>query len=166
MQYTYDYNDQTYTVDISRQPDGNYRVVMGEAVYSVSASQLEAGTWLITRDGGQQIAHASADDERRFLHVGGQHYELTAVDLAARRRRGGRSGSGDLTAEMPGQVIDVRVAPGDSVTSGQVLVILEAMKMEIRVTASADGTVTALHVSPGDVVDRGQTLVELAAPAE
>jgi len=163
MQYTYDYNDQTYTVDISRQPDGGYRVVIGDASYTVSAAQLGDGSWLLTRDGGQQIAQASGDDERRYLHVGGQHYELDAVDVAARRRKGSRGGSGDLTAEMPGQVMAVRVAPGDAVESGQVLVILEAMKMEIRVTAPADGTVAALHVAPGDVVDRGQRLVELTS---
>ncbi|MCB9457792.1 MAG: biotin/lipoyl-binding protein [Anaerolineaceae bacterium] len=63
---------------------------------------------------------------------------------------------------MPGQVVNVLVAVGDSVTRGQTLVVLEAMKMEIRVAAPGDGTVRRLLVAQGDVVERGQLLLEVA----
>jgi biotin carboxyl carrier protein len=71
-----------------------------------------------------------------------------------------RSG-GDLTAQMPGQVVETLVSDGESVASGQTLVILEAMKMEIRIAAPADGVVKKVLVSQGDIVDRGQPLVEM-----
>jgi biotin carboxyl carrier protein len=64
---------------------------------------------------------------------------------------------------MPGQVVDVLVAEGETVTRGQTLVILEAMKMEIRAAAPADGRVKRLLVGKGDVVERGQHLVEFEA---
>jgi biotin carboxyl carrier protein len=60
---------------------------------------------------------------------------------------------------MPGKVLDVRVAVGDEVTAGQVLVVLEAMKMEHRFAAPVDGVVTAVHVAVGDQVQHGATLL-------
>ena len=62
---------------------------------------------------------------------------------------------------MPGRVLDVLVAAGDAVKRGATLVLLEAMKMELRIQAAADGQVTRIHVKPGEVVERGQVLVEV-----
>jgi acetyl/propionyl-CoA carboxylase alpha subunit len=79
---------------------------------------------------------------------------------------GAEAGSrhGTMTAPMPGTVIGVGVAPGDSVTARQPLVVLEAMKMEMPVTAPFSATVTAVHVAPGDQVAAGAPLVELGPP--
>ena len=62
---------------------------------------------------------------------------------------------------MPGNILDVKVANGDSVTKGQVLLILEAMKMENEIMAPCDGTVTSVAVNKGDVVNPGQTLITI-----
>ena len=64
-------------------------------------------------------------------------------------------------APMPGTVLAIRVAPGEAVEAGQVLVILEAMKMENTVTAPAAGTVSNVAVATGAQVQRGDVLVEL-----
>lgn len=53
--------------------------------------------------------------------------------------------------------------PGDTVTRGQTLVLLEAMKMELRIAAPLDGQVRAVHCAAGQVVERGQILIELQA---
>ena len=66
---------------------------------------------------------------------------------------------------MPGKVIKVLVAAGDTVASGQPLVILEAMKMEHVIKAPAAGAVSDVGVKPGDFVEDGRTLVTLAAAA-
>jgi acetyl-CoA/propionyl-CoA carboxylase, biotin carboxylase, biotin carboxyl carrier protein len=71
------------------------------------------------------------------------------------------SGHGTITAPMPGTVISVGVAPGDSVTARQPLVVLEAMKMEMPVSAPFSATVTAVHVAAGDQVATGAPLIEL-----
>jgi pyruvate carboxylase len=62
---------------------------------------------------------------------------------------------------MPGQVRSVAVGAGDMVKSGQTLVVLEAMKMEIRIQALRDGKVKALHVTQGQSVEREQILIEM-----
>jgi acetyl/propionyl-CoA carboxylase alpha subunit len=69
--------------------------------------------------------------------------------------------AGSLSAPMPGTVLEVLVSPGDVVSAGQVLVLLEAMKMELAVHAPADGTVSAVHVSGGELVRAGQPLAEV-----
>jgi biotin carboxyl carrier protein len=62
---------------------------------------------------------------------------------------------------MPGTVLDVKVKEGDSVTNGQVLVVLEAMKMENEIFAPADGTVASVNVGKGASVNAGDVLVSL-----
>ena len=68
---------------------------------------------------------------------------------------------GTITAPMPGTVLRVDVAPGDTVRARQTLLVLEAMKMETPVSSPFAGTVTAVHVAPGDRVAGGALLVEL-----
>jgi biotin carboxyl carrier protein len=62
---------------------------------------------------------------------------------------------------MPAQVRAVQVSEGDSVEAGQTLLLLEAMKMEIRVQAPHAGRVARLLARPGDTVERDQVLVEM-----
>jgi propionyl-CoA carboxylase alpha chain len=73
---------------------------------------------------------------------------------------------GSLTASMPGTVTRVAVTEGDEVVAGQLVVVLEAMKMEHPLTAPTDGVVTALHVEVGQQVETGTALAVVAAAAE
>lgn len=68
---------------------------------------------------------------------------------------------GMVKAHMPGLIIRVNVKEGDAVKTGQVLGLLEAMKMDNPIPAPQDGTVTAVRVAPGDSVQSGQTLFEV-----
>ena len=73
--------------------------------------------------------------------------------------------AGGLIAPMPGSVVRIMVAEGDTVTVGTPLLVLEAMKMEHTITSPSDGIVTALNVAAGTQVERGAVLVELSDPA-
>lgn len=72
-------------------------------------------------------------------------------------------GAGEkVAAPMPGTIVSVNVSDGQAVKKGDVLVVLEAMKMENEIKAPADGTVTSVAVSKGESVDTGATLVTIA----
>ncbi len=67
----------------------------------------------------------------------------------------------EIVAEMVANVMSVAVEPGDTVAAGDVLVLLESMKMEIPVFAEDDGTVRSVKIAPADVVQEGDVLLEL-----
>ncbi len=69
--------------------------------------------------------------------------------------------AGDLVTQMPGKVVQIGIKPGDKVTQGQTLLILEAMKMENEIKTSVDGTVKAVHVKVGDALEQGVLMIEL-----
>jgi len=67
----------------------------------------------------------------------------------------------EIVAEMVANVMSVAVEPGDKVAVGDVVILLESMKMEIPVIADDDGTVRAVKIAPADVVQEGDVLLEL-----
>ena len=72
------------------------------------------------------------------------------------------AGSISVDAPMPGNILDIKVSNGAAVKAGQVLCVLEAMKMENDIVAPQDGTVASINVNKGDSVEAGQTIITLA----
>lgn len=68
---------------------------------------------------------------------------------------------GNVTAPLPGYIVDVKVKEGESVKAGDVVLILEAMKMENEIPAPIAGTIKAVHVKAGDKVDMNALLIEI-----
>lgn len=71
------------------------------------------------------------------------------------------TGAATITSPMPGTILKVNVNTGDSVKKGQVLLILEAMKMENEIVAAADGKISSVNVAKGSSVNAGDVLVSL-----
>ena len=103
---------------------------------------------------------------RWALAPGGERLEVEVLDERTRHIRS-LTGGGDqrraaavLKAPMPGLVVRVQAQPGDVVTAGAGLVVLEAMKIENELKAAASGIVKSVRVAPGEAVEKGQVLVE------
>jgi 3-methylcrotonyl-CoA carboxylase alpha subunit len=69
-----------------------------------------------------------------------------------------------VLAPLTGMIVDVRLAEGDAVSEGQVVAVMESMKLEIPIKAAASGIATNITVSNGMMVDRGRTIVEIIEP--
>lgn len=164
MIQSYQAGDTVYTVNLEARSDGRYTATIADRTYVIDATQLNQGGWLLAVDGAARVtAYTAAHGGERYVRVGrGSVKRLSVVDSRRpRRRSAAASGESHLTAQMPGQVVEVFVQPGETVTAGQLVMILEAMKMEIRVTASNDGVVSDIFVKQGDVVERDQRLIDI-----
>ncbi len=158
MRYNYQHNGQTYTLNIEQQPDGQFAVSIGERTIPVKVQPLSNGGWRLLVDGQSHTIYAAAQGDQRYVQVDAETFTLT-VPSSKSTRRTSQIGGAELVAQMPGQVTAVLVQDGEKATRGQTLMILEAMKMEIRVTAPSDGLVQQILVHQGTVVERGQRLV-------
>ena len=73
----------------------------------------------------------------------------------------GKAGSVQVTAPMPGKILGVKAAVGQAVKRGEVLIVLEAMKMENEIVAPEDGTVASINVTTGSSVEAGEIIATL-----
>jgi len=118
----------------------------------------------------QRTAYAAGPPEARWVFLDGRVYVIdvrSGTDVArtgpAGTREGGRTPDEDLalSAPMPATVAAINVAPGQLVEPGDLLIVLEAMKMELPVRAPRAGRVKAVACRPGELVQPGIPLVEL-----
>jgi 3-methylcrotonyl-CoA carboxylase alpha subunit len=103
---------------------------------------------------------AAATGDVVWVTVAGEVFAFTVADHATRQRTSSRDQDA-LTPPMSATVVRVNVAPGDTVRDGDVLIALEAMKMELPIRAPRDGVVRAVHCRPGELVQPGDVLIEL-----
>jgi acetyl-CoA/propionyl-CoA carboxylase biotin carboxyl carrier protein len=144
-----------------RVADGAVR--SGERTWRAAARDLGDGAWRITLDGVSRRSAAAVDDG--VVWIGRDGHALEARTERVARGAGGPP-AGSLEAPMPGVVLLVKVTNGDTVTEGDVLLVLESMKMELSITAPHDGTVEGLALAVGDRVARHQPLVAVTSADE
>ncbi|CAN5912293.1 acetyl/propionyl/methylcrotonyl-CoA carboxylase subunit alpha [soil metagenome] len=133
--------------EVQRSDDGRLVVTLGSDSFKATVVRrvLADGVDYTVFDGGMSRRLRLVDP----LDV--TQYEAVVADETAVR------------APLPGKIIDLRVKPGDAVSKGQPLLVLEAMKMEHTLTAPADGTVKAVRYAVGEQVAEGAELVEFEA---
>ncbi|MGF6863004.1 acetyl/propionyl-CoA carboxylase alpha subunit [Rhodobacteraceae bacterium MBR-64] len=109
----------------------------------------------------------AAGPECTFIHMNGRTFEIGRVDPDDRLAgRAGAVGDDRLLAPMPGVVVSVAVKPGDAVTEGQPLLVIESMKLETTLTAPRDGVVAEIPFAVGDSFGLKNVLAQLAPQEE
>ena len=149
-------NGVSYRVEVST--DGAC-VVPGHAS-PIHVRDEGNGLVLLEVDGSPVRAYVAAAGDTRWVFMNGHVWPLEALPRDASGRTGGGHDEA-LTAPMPATVLKINVAVGDRVTQGDVLVVLEAMKMELPVRSPRDAAVRAVHCRPGELVPSGVVLVEI-----
>jgi|SRR5215207_1066907 len=161
MKLTFDYNSQSFPLDLTPSGSGkSYRATVRDKTVDVEVIRVEGGLLELLIDGERVIAYVSSDAAKRWVTVNGRTVVLTK-STRAKRIGAGQDHTSELAAPMPGVVRSVNVGDGESVVKGQTLLVLEAMKMEIRIQAPFDGAVKSLMVKVGQTVERDQILVKL-----
>jgi acetyl/propionyl-CoA carboxylase alpha subunit len=159
MKLAFDHNSHSFSIDLI--PTGkSYRAIIGDKTVEVEIIRAETGSLDLLIDGKRVTAYVSSDNAKRWITINGQTFVLTKSS-GPKKRGAGQEHASELAAPMPGQVRAVNVVQGESVTKGQTLLVLEAMKMEIRIHAPRDGKVIKLFVKQGQTVEREQMLIEI-----
>jgi propionyl-CoA carboxylase alpha chain len=115
---------------------------------------------VVLDDGGlRRTFRVARYGDQCFVDTADAHVTFTVLPRHPDPGAGATAGS--LVAPMPGNILRVLVGPGEHVTAGQPLVVVEAMKMEHQVLAPTDGTVAIVQVSPGEQVDTGRPLLQM-----
>lgn len=133
------------------------------------ADVLDAATGAVRLSGGEddhlatvERMHAVVDGDDVLVWWRGRSWRLPVHQAGARRAGGGAAAAAagdEISAPMPGSVLDVKVAAGDTVSEGDVVVVMESMKMEMSLPAPRDAVIAEVNVATGDMVELGQTLV-------
>ncbi|MBK00846.1 MAG: acetyl/propionyl-CoA carboxylase subunit alpha [Acidimicrobiaceae bacterium] len=149
-------------VNYRRLRNGSFEIRIGEETESRSAKLLSSTSdhFEIQLDGVHASGYASKFGSRWYVDI-----PAGGLSLLEKSRFPGADIAdieGGLTAPMPGKILAIEVAKDDSVTAGQLLVLMEAMKMEHQIVATFDGTVADVRVAVGDQVDNGELLVIIA----
>ena len=133
---------------------------LADANIAVSGEQDAAGNYRLRVDSRQLSARVIFVDHALTVFADGREHQLHIIDpretVAA-----AAAGGGHLLAPMPGVVIGVAVAVGDTVSKGAALVVVEAMKMEHTITAPRDGVVKSIRFAVGDHVAEGAEWLEI-----
>lgn len=131
-----------------------YKVTLNGKTYEVEVEQGKA----VLLDEYEALAPAPAAAAVRAAAPAAAPVAAPAASAAPVNLEAGEA----VNAPMPGNILRIDVAKGDTVKAGQVLVILEAMKMENEIVAPKDGTVAQVVTSKGAVVDTGSPLIVIA----
>ena len=162
------------TVSVRDAEGTEYRIVVSDGRVTVNdvelrVEQIDSTTvWLRpaeANDGNERVprqtlVYTVASGGVHWVFLDGEVYRFEAEQTGGRRKRSA-STTGSLTAPMPATVRRIEAQPGQVVRRGDVLIVLEAMKMELPVRAPADGTIARVNCREGELVQPGQELAEL-----
>ncbi len=164
MKYITTIGDKEFQVEIL---DDN-RVALDGQVYEVDFATISRQpVFSLLVDGKSYEAYIYEGDDGWEVLLQGTRYPVQVVDEREHRLRAAfgrgavQSGDFHLKAPMPGMVVAVPVAEGQAVEEGDVLLILESMKMQNELKSPRAGTVSRVRVTTGDNVERGQTLLSV-----
>ncbi len=162
MKYITIVNGTEYTIELLDE----HRVRVNDEVLEVDLVGLGNQPLYSLLAGGKSYeAFVYRDDEGWQVLMQGTLYQVEVIDerefLLRQQAGAGVADSGPfhLKAPMPGLVVAVPVSEGQEVRKGEVLVVLESMKMQNELKSNRDGKVTRVLVAPGEAVDKNQTLV-------
>ncbi len=160
MKITARVGEAVHEVNVERV-EKDFVVEIDGETRTVNADKLEGDFYSILSEGvSYEVSVEVAGDGYIIRHgASEQQVRFTDPSRQAREMSGAKEGPQIVESVMPGKVVRVLVKAGDTVTEGQGLVVVEAMKMENEIVSTKDGKVTEIKVSPGQAVESGGALV-------
>lgn len=160
----YQVDQQAGEVEVWRQATTEYKLTWGGTSAVLTIMDISDGKIVYTLDDHSYTAYVSEDEQftislEGFIFSFGRYDRLSEKQVEA--SEGEQDSLDQLKSPMPGKVLVLNVKVGDSVKKGDVLLVVEAMKMENNIVASRDATVAEVYVAEDDKVDRNMPLIQL-----
>ncbi|HLV29907.1 MAG TPA: acetyl/propionyl/methylcrotonyl-CoA carboxylase subunit alpha [Burkholderiaceae bacterium] len=160
-----DADGQALDVELHRD-EGQWTFVRGEQAQSLEWTGESMGPGRervrVRLSGADHTGEILQQGETLIVYLDGESHTLRLHDAVAHAQDESSGHGGSLTAPMPGKIISVSVQAGDTVESGDTLLVMEAMKMEHTISAPRGGVVREVFYQPGDQVTDGAQLIDIA----
>ena len=135
-----------------------YVVSVNGKQYDIEVEKVVGGYQPMSRQGAAApVARTAAPAPRTQVQPDPEPAPVKAQNTVVNAS----DGDTKMEAPMPGTILDVKVKAGDKVSDGQVVLVLEAMKMENEIVSPVDGTIASVMVKKGDTVDSGDILITI-----
>ncbi len=164
MKYLAKIGEEQFTIDINQAG----QITINDELIEVDMRQMKDTTmYSLIIEGISYDVRLHEGDEVYGVEMSGNLFEVVVEDERTRRLAGlksqsdGMTGEATIKAPMPGVVVDVPVTEGQPVQKGDIVVILESMKMQNEFKAPRDGEITVIRVAPGDKVDQNAVLLTI-----
>ncbi|WP_022670189.1 biotin/lipoyl-containing protein [Hippea alviniae] len=156
-----------YKVEVKELDEGKYEVIIDDKSYIVDAQLSEISVYSLIVNGKSFEVDLDYKDGIYHVYNEGDLFKIEVMDELKKRMLEKRGGAGGLEgaytvkSEMPGKVVEVKVKVDDEVKEGDVLLILESMKMQNEIKSPKDGKVTEVFVEDGETIEADAKLVTI-----
>jgi len=158
-----DSNNKNWEITLQKSKDlGSISKIMlneNEFEFPHTEFSMKNNKILISQGGQNIIAYVVKEKDSWWVNINGKTLNFTSGDIRKSSKK--ELDQGSLQSPMPGTILDVKISTGKSVEIGDTLLIMEAMKMEHKITAPFNGTVEKINCENNQKVDRGFVLIEL-----
>jgi len=155
----YEHGNNVYNVTIERKEE-KYYVTYNNTEYKVEAEETKPGQLKIKI--GERLIKSiiTEGDKEKYVFVDGQVFKVKPVELTGKKTKNKKE-EGDLSSPISGKIVSIKVKKNDSVKKGDILMVIEAMKMEYLIRAPYSGKIKKINFKEKDQIEIGQETLEI-----
>jgi 3-methylcrotonyl-CoA carboxylase alpha subunit len=163
MFINYEHNAHVYNVTVERR-DNQFFITYDNNEYTVTATEVKPGQLSVQL--GDRIIKSviSQGDDSKFVFIDGSIFKVKRIELTGRKKT--EKKEGDLNSPISGTVVHTKVKEGSHVKKDDVILVIEAMKMEYLIRAPYDGKVKKVYFKEKDQIEIGQLTAEIKKEEE
>jgi biotin carboxyl carrier protein len=158
MFINYEHENHVYSISVERRDD-QFFVTYDNNEYTVFAEEIKPGQLKIKLGGRAIKCVISEGEDNKFVFLDGDIFKVKRIELTGRKKT--KKKEGDLNSPISGTIVEVKAKEGSKIKKDDVIMIIEAMKMEYLIRSPYDGTVKKIHFKKKGQIEIGQITAEI-----
>jgi len=159
MLINYEHENHIYNVTVERRED-QFFVTYDDVEYTVGATEIKSGQLKLKLGDRVIKAIISEGEDSKFVFIDGDIFKVKRIELTGQKKTDKKK-EGDLNSPISGTVVNIKSKEGGKIKKGDVIMVIEAMKMEYLIRAPYDGKVKKVNFKEQDQIEIGQITAEL-----